>query len=164
MPLDIIGSYAASSSNGAVARTARSQDTSPSATTGSAASSFRSKGEPAETKVSSQGGLAVFVSPFIRLDVETRLAIVEIRNSQTGEVQQQYPSPRAVREYAQNLPDNSDLRSEGSEKQDEKIAPRIIGSDADKAVEAAKAQTSAAPAQADTKAAPIQSSREVAVA
>lgn len=136
MPLDITGSFAASSSNGAIARnTARSPESNTSATIGFAGLSARGGTAGAEEfEASSSGSLAVFISPFIRLDIKTRLAIVEIRNSQTGEVQQQYPSPRAVREYAQNLPDDSDLRA-NNEQADREAAlePRIIGSAADNA-------------------------------
>jgi hypothetical protein len=130
MPLDTIGSYAASSSNGAITRlAARGYESAPAASKGSAGLSVRlGSTDIEETKVSSSGGIAVYVSPFIRFDIETRLAIVEIRNSQTGEVQQQYPSPRAVREYAQNLPEDSDLRSENSE-QEREFAPHVIGGD-----------------------------------
>lgn len=136
MPLDITGSYAASSSNGAIARiTARGTGSSASATIGFAGLSARGGTAGAEEyEATSTGNLAVYVSPFIRLDIKTRLAIVEIRNSQTGEVQQQYPSPRAVREYAQNLPDDSDLRVNTEQSDSEAgLEPRIIGSDADKA-------------------------------
>lgn len=145
MPLDLIGSYAASSSNGAIARnTARGPDPNAPATIGFAGLSARGGTAGAEElEVSpSSGGLAVYVSPFIRLDIKTRLAIVEIRNSQTGEVQQQYPSPRAVREYAQNLPDDSDLRvNSDSQRSDEeaRLEPHIIGSAADNAELEAKA-------------------------
>ena len=147
MPLDILGSYAASSSTGAIARNAaRSSDASASATIGFAGLSARGGTSGAEEyEASSSGNMAVFLSPFIRLDIKTRLAIVEIRNSETGEVQQQYPSPRAVREYAQNLPDDSDLRVAAtdnggqSDGGDAAFAPRIICSAADNAAEAAKA-------------------------
>lgn len=138
MPLDIIGSYAASGSNGAIARNAaRSNEKSSAATNGFAAPSSRrgtSGGE--EIDISKSSVAAVYVSPYIRLDIKTRLAIVEIRNSQTGEVQQQYPSPRVVREYAQNLPDNSDLRTDNQDSGSEQnsgdaTAPPIIGSNPD---------------------------------
>lgn len=163
MPLDIIGSYAASGSNGAIARiTARGTESSSSATIGFAGLSARGGTAGAEEyEASSAGNLAVYVSPFIRLDIKTRLAIVEIRNSQTGEVQQQYPSPRAVREYAQNLPDDSDLRANTEQSDREtSLEPRIIGSEADNAEHAASApavtfgQGSSAPAPA---AAPVPS-------
>lgn len=145
MPLDIIGSYAASSSNGAIARNAaRGTDPSASATIGFAGLSARGGVAGAEEyEAVSSGSLAVYISPFIRLDIKTRLAIVEIRNSQTGEVQQQYPSPRAVREYAQNLPDDSDLRVNGRDQSDGEAGqePRIIGSDADNAEVTAELQS-----------------------
>jgi len=147
MPLDIIGSYAASSSTGAIARnTARGLDTNAPATIGFAGLSARGGTAGAEElELSpSSGGLAVYVSPFIRLDIKTRLAIVEIRNSQTGEVQQQYPSPRAVREYAQNLPDDSDLRANNDQQSDSeaRLEPHIIGSAADTADQEVQAPVS----------------------
>lgn len=134
MPLDILG-YAASGSSGATARnTARVNDqTSAAASNRDAAVSALSESAPREeVQVSSpSANVAVFVSPFIRFDITARLAIVEIRNSETGEVQQQYPSPRAVREYQQHLPEDSSLRQQGG--QDSAASPRIIGSAEDRA-------------------------------
>lgn len=116
MPLDILGTVAASGSSGASARsTARvSEPDFTAASARNAAVSVRSETAPKdEVQVSSpSANVAVFVSPFIRFDITARLAIVEIRNSETGEVQQQYPSPRAVREYQQNLPVDSSLPSQ----------------------------------------------------
>lgn len=144
MPLDIIGPVAVSGSSGANARnTARVNDqTSAAASARDAAVSAFSESAPREeVQVSSpSANLAVFVSPFIRFDITARLAIVEIRNSETGEVQQQYPSPKAVREYTQNLPETSDLRQNSTEPR-----PRIIGSAEDRAT-SAPAPTAAAPA------------------
>lgn len=137
MPLDTIGSYAASGSSGASARnTARVSETDfATATAKDAASSVRAESAPKkEVQVSSpSAGVAVFVSPFIRFDISARLAIVEIRNSETGEVQQQYPSPRAVREYQQNLPEESDLRLQTGQDSTEQQQPRIVGSAEDRA-------------------------------
>jgi hypothetical protein len=131
MPLDTIGSYAASGSSGASARNTVRVSESPSSTAAStdAAASVRSESAPKEeVRVSSpSSGVAVFVSPFIRFDITARLAIVEIRNSETGEVQQQYPSPRAVREYQQNLPEDSDLRAQ-ADQDSAQFKPRIVGS------------------------------------
>ncbi|MEK9968991.1 MAG: hypothetical protein VW600_07630 [Ferrovibrio sp.] len=154
MPLDILGSIAASGSSGASARsTARVSESPPStASSRDAAPSVRSEAEPKEeVRVSApNAGVAVFVSPFIRFDITARLAIVEIRNSETGEVQQQYPSPRAVREYQQNLPEDSSLRSPPGQ-DNSQFQPRIVGSTEDRAADAAAAapapsgQTPAAP-------------------
>ena len=144
MPLDILGTVAASGSSGANARnTARVSDqTSAAATIREAAVSARAESTPREeVQVSSpSANVAVFVSPFIRFDITARLAIVEIRNSETGEVQQQYPSPRAVREYQQHLPEDSSLRSQDNASP----PPRIIGS--------AEDRDSSAPAPAATPA------------
>jgi hypothetical protein len=132
MPLDIIGTFAASGSSGANARnTARVNDQTLTAAPQEAAVSSRSENGPREeVEISSpSSNVAVFVSPFIRFDITARLAIVEIRNSETGEVQQQYPSPRAVREYQQNLPEALNLRSQDSAAPQ----PRIIGSAEDRA-------------------------------
>ena len=130
MPLDIIGEFAASGSSGASARNAArvSNPSSSTAAVEAAAPPVRDE-KPAQEEVavsSPNANVAVYVSPFIRIDLTSRLAIVEIRNSETGEVQQQYPSPRAVREYAQNLPQDSDLRAQGTD--DSSQSPRIIGS------------------------------------
>ncbi len=145
MPLDIIGTVAASGSSGANARnTVRISDqTLTTSSSQDAAVLSRSESAPRqEVQVSSpSSNVAVFVSPFIRFDITARLAIVEIRNSETGEVQQQYPSPRAVREYQQNLPADSSLRSQDNTTQ----KPRIIGSAEDRAV-SAPAQNTPAPA------------------
>jgi len=145
MPLDIIGTVAASGSSGANARnTVRINDQAPTtSSTQDAVVSSRSENAPREeVQVSSpSANVAVFVSPFIRFDITARLAIVEIRNSETGEVQQQYPSPRAVREYQQNLPADSSLRSQDNAAQQ----PRIIGSAEDRAT-SAPAQNTPAPA------------------
>lgn len=143
MPLDINGSYATSGSSGASARNAVrvSSNTPSTAAADVAAPSVRDE-KPAREEVavsSPSANVAVYVSPFIRLDITSRLAIVEIRNSETGEVQQQYPSPRAVREYTQNLPEDSDLRAGGrSESNDTSQQPRVIGSAADNAAQAAQ--------------------------
>ncbi|MBP7066597.1 hypothetical protein [Ferrovibrio sp.] len=108
MPLNSIGLVAGAGSSGAVAREARVESV-------SASSANSSEFSPREIVVSGDQESSVtrygsyYVSPFIRLDTSTRLAILEFRDSETGEVQQQYPSPRAVKEYAQNLPDNFDL-------------------------------------------------------
>ncbi|QDO98763.1 hypothetical protein FNB15_16430 [Ferrovibrio terrae] len=139
MPLDILGTVAASGSSGANARnTARVNDQiSAAASSRDAAVSVHSESAPREeVQVSSpSANLAVFVSPFIRFDITARLAIVEIRNSETGEVQQQYPSPRAVREYQQHLPEDSSLRPQGGH--DRTVPqPRIIGSAEDRAASA----------------------------
>jgi hypothetical protein len=118
MPLDIIGDYAASGSSGASARNAaRVSNTSFDPATPDVAGVAVRDEKPAREEVAVSAptaNVAVYVSPFIRLDITSRLAIVEIRNSETGEVQQQYPSPRAVREYQQNLPEDSDLRARGT--------------------------------------------------
>lgn len=147
MPLDILGSIAVSGSSGAnVRNTARVSDQAfASAPSGDAAALSRSESAPREeVQVSSpSANVAVFVSPFIRFDITARLAIVEIRNSETGEVQQQYPSPRAVREYQQNLPEASSLRQDTSETQ-----PRIIGSAEDRASSASTPNTTAPAPQA----------------
>jgi hypothetical protein len=145
MPLDIIGTVAASGSSGANARnTVRISDQTPTTSSSQdAAALSRSENAPREeVRVSSpSSNVAVFVSPFIRFDITARLAIVEIRNSETGEVQQQYPSPRAVREYQQNLPADSSLRSQDNGAQ----KPRIIGSAEDRAA-SAPAQNTPLPA------------------
>lgn len=112
MPLNSIGLVAGAGSSGAVAREARVESV-------SASSANSSEFSPREIVVSGDQESSVtrygsyYVSPFIRLDTSTRLAILEFRDSETGEVQQQYPSPRAVKEYAQNLPDNFDLPRAG---------------------------------------------------
>jgi hypothetical protein len=148
MPLDILGTVAGSGSSGANARnTARVNDqTSAAASSRDAAVSALSESAPQEeVQVSSpSANLAVFVSPFIRFDITARLAIVEIRNSETGEVQQQYPSPRAVREYQQHLPEDSNLRAQDNAAPQ----PRIIGSAEDRAASAPAPNTTAPAPQA----------------
>lgn len=141
MPLDILGTFAASGSSGAnVRNTARVNDQTLAAAPQDAAVLSRPENGPREeVEVSApSSNVAVFVSPFIRFDITARLAIVEIRNSETGEVQQQYPSPKAVREYTQNLPPTSDLRQSSTEPQS-----RIIGSAEDRAANAPAPSTSA---------------------
>src|SRR3546814_7497939 len=120
MPLESIGSYAVVSSTGANARGAR-QSVAPQYSvandSGFAAASARG-GDTGGEEVrlpSSTSSVAVYLSPFIRLDLETRLAIVEFRDSQTGAVKQQYPSPRVVEQYRQNLPESSDLQPQQTE-------------------------------------------------
>lgn len=119
MPLETIGSYAVAGSSGAIARGARTvADTDYSTPaddlSGFAGLSARSGGNQNNviTIPSPSRNVAAYLSPFIRLDLVTRLAIVEIRNSETGEVQQQYPSPRVVREYQQNQIEASELRAQ----------------------------------------------------
>lgn len=119
MPLETIGSYAVAGSSGAIARGARTvteTDYSPPADdlSGFAGLSARSDGNRNNviTIPSPSRNVAAYLSPFIRLDLVTRLAIVEIRNSETGEVQQQYPSPRVVREYQQNQIEAAEIRTQ----------------------------------------------------
>lgn len=135
MPLDILGTVAASGSSGASARTTarvNDQDFAAASVRNAVVSSRPETAPKEEVQVSSpSANVAVFVSPFIRFDITARLAIVEIRNSETGEVQQQYPSPRAVREYQQNLPADSSLRSQGGQDSAES-QPRTIGSAEDR--------------------------------
>lgn len=148
MPLDILGTFAASGSSGASARnTARVSDppvsTAPS--TDAAALPRPQDTRNEEVQVSSpSANVAVFVSPFIRFDITSRLAIVEIRNSETGEVQQQYPSPRAVREYQQNLPEDSSLRPQPTTGTAD-LPQRIVGS-AEERTPAASATDAPVPA------------------
>ncbi|MFN4165475.1 MAG: hypothetical protein ACK4GK_12935 [Ferrovibrio sp.] len=131
MPLESIGSYAVAGSSGAIARGARTvADTDYSTPaddlSGFAGLSARSGGNKNSviTIPSPSRNVAAYLSPFIRLDLVTRLAIVEIRNSETGEVQQQYPSPRVVREYQQNQIEASELRAQfGSGDQEAEKAP-----------------------------------------
>lgn len=119
MPLETIGSYALAGSSGAVARGARPID-SAFLNAAFAASPARSGKSNGNIEVSSPApNVAAYVSPYIRLDLETRLAIVEFRDSVSGQVEQQYPSPRVVREYQQNLPENSILRADGEPGRDE---------------------------------------------
>lgn len=117
MPLESIGSYAVAGSSGAIARGARTVTNTDYSTpaddlSGFAGLSARSGGNKNSviTIPSPSRNVAAYLSPFIRLDLVTRLAIVEIRNSETGEVQQQYPSPRVVREYQQNQIEASELK------------------------------------------------------
>lgn len=174
MPLDTIGNYAASGSSGAIARNAVrvTNESQTSANYGFAGLSARGGDTGGEEQLlpATSSNLAVYISPFIRLDIASRLAIVEIRNSETGEVQQQYPSPRVVREYLQNLPDDSNLRAEntdGGSQQGQTQSPpvRIIGSAADKAEEAAKAPPVTFGQQGSSQAAPpAPSSAQASVA
>lgn len=129
MPLNSIGLVAGAGSSGAVAREARVDSV-------SASSANSSEFSPRDIIVSGDQESSVtrygsyYVSPFIRLDTSTRLAILEFRDSETGEVQQQYPSPRAVKEYAQNLPDNFDLPRVGGKGRGEDVpeqAPPSFG-------------------------------------
>ncbi len=109
MPLNSIGQVAGAGSSGAVAREARVSD---SVTLDSASTAVFAQRETVVRGNADDGPpqfVANYLSPFIRLDSSTRLAILQFRDSETGEVQQQYPSRRAVKEYAQNLPDNFDL-------------------------------------------------------
>lgn len=143
MPLDILGTVAASGSSGASARTVRVSSDPPSTATANVADPSVREEKPAREEVavsSPNSNVAVYVSPFIRLDITSRLAIVEIRNSETGEVQQQYPSPRAVREYTQNLPEDSDLRASTSSGNEPSQQPRIVGSAEDNAAQASQTQ------------------------
>lgn len=160
MPLDITGSYASSGSSGASARDAVRVSSEPISTAAfsSAAPAARTEKPREEVAVSSpNSNVAVFVSPFIRLDITSRLAIVEIRNSETGEVQQQYPSPKAVREYTQNLPEDSDLLPANNAS--DQSQPRIIGSAEDIAQ-----QTTQAPAVQPAPAAPASPQAAAAAA
>lgn len=137
MPLESIGSYAVAGSTGANARGARQSNVAQYPAVANdpvfATSSARggnTGGSDEQQLASNTPNVAVYLSPFIRLDIQTRLAIVEFRDSQTGAVKQQYPSPRVVEEYRQNLPESSDLlqkptKSDTAESQ--RLQPQIIG-------------------------------------
>lgn len=129
MPLNSIGTLVASAgSSGAVAREARGSTSQSSSViaSGSSASStvVRGNADDGPPKF-----VANYLSPFIRFDSSTRLTLLQYRDSETGDVLRQYPSPRAVKEYAANLPE-SDLPSFGESGAADK-EPRIIGSGQD---------------------------------
>ena len=131
MPLETIGSFALAGSSGASARGARSisGDFPNAAYAASKARGGDSGGNIIEVP-SPAPNLAAYVSPYIRFDLQTRLAIVEIRDSQSGRVEQQYPSPRAVREYQQNLPEDSDLRvRDRSDAEEEPVEVQVVDND-----------------------------------
>lgn len=119
MPLETIGSYALAGSSGAVARGARPAN-SEFTNAAFAASSARGGTSGGIIEIPSPApNVAAYVSPYIRLDLETRLAIVEFRDAESGRVERQYPSPRAVREYQQNLPENSIFRTDDAERDED---------------------------------------------
>ncbi len=123
MPLNSIGLVAGAGSSGAVAREARVESASYSSVNSAEFSQRVAVASANQESAGTQYG-SYYVSPFIRLDTSTRLAILEFRDSETGEVRQQYPSPRAVKEYAQNLPDNFDLpRIGGGDETPQQPAP-----------------------------------------
>lgn len=131
MPLNSIGALIANAgSSGAVAREARvSQNESSNAKASSFSASstvIRGNADDGPPKF-----VANYLSPFIRFDSSTRLTLLQYRDSETGDVLRQYPSPRVVKEYAANLPE-SDLPSfgEGGAADQE---PRIIGAGQDPA-------------------------------
>lgn len=146
MPLNSIGALITGAGNsGAAAREARATEFGnfSSAASSDAAGSTVVRGNADDGPPQF---VANYLSPFIRLDSATRLAILQFRDSDTGEVREQYPSPRAIKEYKQNLPERSDLLpSGGSDRQE----PVVIGSDSDRAQRAA-AESSAAPAVGGT--------------
>ncbi len=119
MPLNSIGQVAGAGSSGAAAREARVESASFASVNSSEFSQGSTVISAPEESGTRQG--AYYISPFIRLDTSTRLAILEFRDSETGEVQQQYPSPRVVKEYAQNLPDNFDLPRAGKDDQSREV-------------------------------------------
>ena len=43
---------------------------------------------------------AVYFSPVIRIDAETSAAIIQYRDSETGAVKNEYPSPKQVEQYS----------------------------------------------------------------
>jgi len=52
-----------------------------------------------EGAVIAEGPNAGFLSPIIRVDPSTQLAILQFRDSQTGTIETQYPSEQTVRAY-----------------------------------------------------------------
>jgi len=130
MPLEILGAGAAAGSSGANARGARLV---PSETSNAASAAVPTQSENTERRMmelpSPAPNVAAYLSPFIRLDLQTRLAIVQYRDSETGEVQQQYPSPRVVREYQQNRPETESNSAQPQQ-------AKIVGSAEDKAAHA----------------------------
>lgn len=127
MPLETIGSYALAGSSGAVTRSTRSAAADfPNAAF--AASQARGGKSGGNIELPSPApNVAAYISPFIRLDLQTRLAIVEFRDSESGRVVQQYPSPRVVREYQQNLPETSVLPQSEDQPESDDGSQAVIG-------------------------------------
>ncbi|WP_374632002.1 hypothetical protein [Ferrovibrio sp.] len=128
MPLNSIGALVANAgSSGAVAREAResyNESSSAKASSFSASSTVvRGNADDGPPKF-----VANYLSPFIRFDSSTRLTLLQYRDSETGDVLRQYPSPRVVKEYAANLPEPS-FGDNGAADQE----PRIIGAGQDPA-------------------------------
>lgn len=148
MPVNSLG-IAEAGSNGASARETRVTDSSRSRSV-SADSGFTSSiVVPGNDTSGPPAFVAAYLSPFIRLDSSTSLAILEFRDAETGEVKQQYPSRSAVKQYAQNLPEESQLRSNsdqgavsfGTGSATGGDSPRIIGSNEDRQREAQDSPT-----------------------
>jgi len=153
MPLNSIGAVVTGAGNsGALAREARATEFEIAAAGGPSGSSgstvVRGNADDGPPQF-----VANYLSPFIRLDSATRLAILQFRDSDTGEVRAQYPSPRAVKEYRQNLPENSDLRPQGNDSGDQSgDEPIVIGSAQDKAQQAAATESSVSTSSAGSSA------------
>lgn len=157
MPLNSIGAVVTGAGNsGALAREARATEFEIAAAGGPSGPS-----ESTVVRGNADDGppqfVANYLSPFIRLDSATRLAILQFRDSDTGEVRAQYPSPRAVKEYRQNLPENSDLRPQGNGGGDQGgDEPIVIGSAQDKAQQAAATETSSVSTGSSGSSAPVE--------
>lgn len=55
---------------------------------------------PAEPRDAPQVPQAPYVSPYIAIDLDNNTAVLQIRDSETGEVEQQYPSETRLRQQA----------------------------------------------------------------
>lgn len=100
---------------------------------------------------------APYVSPTVRVDVLTKIAILEFRESLSGEVLAQIPSEQAIRTYKlREARGDAQLAASLTRK------PSVEGADVE-AVTTAPAQADVQVAQAETRAAPEQTHSEITV-
>lgn len=105
------------------------------------------------SKASSAGQ---YISPVIKVDNNSGLAILQVRNGQTGETEQQYPSNKVVREYsARETPNVPASPEQATASSDSGNAPAGgVGGTGTKPNVAAEAAQSAQGAPAEKSSAP----------
>jgi hypothetical protein len=71
---------------------------------------------PVQQSVSPEGpgSSPKFVSPVVRLDYDSGLAVLQYRSSETGEVRSQYPAKEVVRRYSEQGGQQDDTGSSES--------------------------------------------------
>ena len=66
---------------------------------------------------------ATYFSPVVKIDVDTQKAVLQYRDSQTGDVERQYPSKERLKAYGGSGPGVGALVPEEADAEDETASP-----------------------------------------